>query len=198
MKTAMFGGSFNPVHLGHVKLVKKAMETFSLDKVIIMPTYSTPLKDNSEFADADARYDMCCLAFENIDGAEVSDMEIRREGKSYTYLTLISLKELYPDDELYLIIGADMFMTIDKWMKPDVIFDLANIIVVPRNGGSYDIQSQAEKLREKGCRAFLMDKPVYDVSSTEIREKLRQNEDLSLLLDEKVLEYIKSGNLYGY
>lgn len=193
----MFGGSFNPPHLGHLKLVEKVVNDLSLDRVIIMPTYSTPLKDNSEFADAELRLEMCRLNFENTEKAEVSDLEIKREGKSFTYLTLNSLKESYPDDELFLIVGADMYMTLQNWKNPDEIFKLAKIIVVPRNGGDYDLISQKKLLSERGCVSYLLDKPVYDVSSTEIRNKLRSGDEVGSLIAPKVLEFIKNECLYG-
>ena len=107
---AMFGGSFNPVHNGHVELLERMIFEFHLDKVLVIPTNVTPLKDNSFMAAAEDRLAMCRLAFSHVPAIEVSDMEITREGKSYTVDTLKMLKEKYADAKLHLIVGADAFL----------------------------------------------------------------------------------------
>lgn len=197
MRIALYGGSFNPVHLGHKKLARLVIDEFSLDKLIVMPTYSTPLKDNSDFADSMHRLNMCRIAFSDINEVEVSDMEIQRKGNSYTYLTLCSLKEIYLNDDLFLVVGADMFMTLHEWKNPKEIFSLSKVIVINRNSENINLESQKKKLSEMGCQAIIYDNTVYDVSSTEIRKKLRHGKDVSFLLDSQVYEYIKNNNLYG-
>lgn len=197
MRIALFGGSFNPVHLGHVKLVNDVISEFNIDKVIIMPTYHTPLKDNSEFAISEHRFEMCKLAFANMDNVEVSDIEINRQGNSYTYLTINSLKELYPDDELFMIVGADMFLTLQNWKNPQEIFKNASVIAVPRDCESDELVSHRETLKQMGCNSYIMAHKVMDVSSTQIRDMLKNNEKVYDLLDTKVIEYIKNSHLYG-
>lgn len=197
MRIALFGGSFNPIHLGHLGLVNDVINEFNLDKVIIMPTYHTPLKDNSQFASCEHRFAMCKLAFENIRNVEVSDIEIKRQGNSYTYLTLNSLKELYSDDELFLIVGADMFLTLQNWKNPRDIFNAATVIAVPRECESDKLINHCEILKQMGCNSFVMSHKVMDVSSTQIRERLKNNENVDDLLDSKVIEYIKNFHLYG-
>ena len=197
MKTGIYGGSFNPIHKGHIKLALTVIDELGLDRLIIIPTFSTPLKDNSDFADSAHRLDMCRLALSDYSNIEVSDIEIRREGNSYTYLTVNSIKELYPDDKLYLIVGADMFVTLDKWKYPKKIFRNASVVVVARNGGDYDVESKAEELRHMGCRSVIIPRTVCDISSTEIRNSLKANTDVGEYLDSRVLEYIKQNKLYG-
>lgn len=197
MRIALFGGSFNPVHLGHVKLVNDVINEFKLDKVIIMPTYHTPLKDNSEFANSGDRFAMCKLAFRDIENVEVSDIEIKRQGNSYTYLTLNSLKELYPCDELFIIVGADMFLTLQNWKNPQEIFKSASVIAVPRDCESDELSVHCETLKKFGCNCFIMAHKVMDVSSTQIRTRLKNNETVDDLLDTEVIEYINDCHLYG-
>ncbi len=197
MRIALFGGSFNPVHLGHVKLVSDVINEFKLDKVIIMPTYQTPLKDNSEFADSEHRFEMCRLSFENTDNIQVSDMEIKRKGDSYTYLTLNSLKEIYPNDQLFMIVGEDMFLTLQNWKNPQDIFESASVIVVPRDCERNDISVHCENLKKIGCNCFVMSHKVMEVSSTLIRRRLKNKETVDNLLAPKVIEYIKNCHLYG-
>ena len=126
-RVAMFGGSFNPVHLGHTGIVSRMVEEFDLDKVYVVPTYSTPLKDNTPMLSPNHRIEMCKLAFADMDSVLVSDIEISRQGKSYTVDTLKELKELHPDDELFLIIGADSFLQLRLWYNVASIFDIATI-----------------------------------------------------------------------
>ena len=196
MRIAVFGGSFNPVHIGHLKLVKKVKTEFNIDKVIVVPTYSTPLKDNSNLISGADRFNMCKLAFEGIDFVEVSDFEILHQKESYTYITLEHFKSVYPDDELFFVVGADMFNTIDKWKNPDYIFKSAVIIVVERNGSNADIFQKADELSLIGCKSVILNESVYDISSTEIRGKFSKNEDVSAYLDCKVIDYINNNNLY--
>ena len=115
MKIGMFGGSFNPIHNGHIELAKAMYKELKLDKLLIMPSYIPPHKFVDSAAFPDQRFEMCCLAAKDIDGFEVSNIEIKRQGASYTYLTLKELKAIYPEDELYLLMGADMFMTLQDW-----------------------------------------------------------------------------------
>ncbi len=198
MKLGLFGGSFNPIHLGHYKLVTDVIKEFNLDKVIIMPTWKTPLKDTSNFASADDRFELCKLAFKNLSYVEVSDLEIKRKGNSYTYLTLNSIKEIYPRDELFLIVGADMFLTLEKWKCFEDIFKTASIIAVPRKGMKENLISYSAYLKEKyNCNSYIMTHKVMDVSSTEIRRKINNAEDVSDLVDTRVLNYIKKKHLYG-
>lgn len=198
MKTAMFGGSFDPIHNGHVSLAKAFVETLGLERVLIIPTFYPPHKQKKTTVTSEQRLEMCRLAFEGEELFEVSDIEIRREGKSYTYMTLEELSELYPDDELYLITGADMFMTIDEWKNPEIIFSHAVICGVPRNDDDIsDLREKAKKLSAMGARTEILDPGIMTVSSTEIRRRVSDGESISGLVPPLVEDYIIKNGLYA-
>lgn len=197
MKTAMFGGSFDPIHSGHVSLAHAFTERLGLDRVLIMPTFIPPHKIKKTSVTPEQRLEMCRLAFDGEEGYEVSDIEIRRQGASYTYMTLEELDRLYPDDELYLITGADMFMTIHQWKNPDIIFRLATVCGVPRNDDDIsDLEKQAEYLHTLGAKTEILDAGIMTVSSTEIRERVATGKDISGLVPPAVGEYILVNGLY--
>lgn len=197
MRIAMFGGSFNPVHNGHIQLAEVFVQKLRLDKLIVVPAYVSPFKRSDSSVSPLQRLEMCQLAFENMPCAEVSDIEIQCEGASYTYLTLEKLSEIYPNDKLYLITGADMFLTIHKWKNPEVIFRLAAICGVPRNDDDIAaLEKQAEFLHTLGAETEILDICVMTVSSTQVRESMRNGQDISTLVPPKVESYIRRSKLY--
>lgn len=197
MKTAMFGGSFNPIHIGHIQLAKAFAQTLELDRVLIVPTYIPPHKQRDNSVSAQQKLNMCRLAVKGLDFAEVSDIEIRRKGESYTYLTLKQLREMYKDDEFFLITGADMFMTIHQWKHPEVIFSLATICGIPRNEDDIsDLERQADYLHTLGAKTKILDVNVMAVSSTQIRNNVREGKSISGLVLPEVEKYIEENNLY--
>lgn len=197
MNIAMFGGSFNPIHLGHIKLIKAIVKECDIQKLILVPTGITPHKSNKEMVSDFHRFNMCKLATDDFDFVEVSDIEIKREGKSFTYITINSLKELYPKDNLHLIVGADMFMTLQDWKNPDVIFKNAKIIAIPRDDVDYNkLLVQSEFLNKLGAECYVLKDSVMDVSSSEIRNKIGESIDVSDLLSPEVLKYINDNDLY--
>ena len=198
MKIGILGGTFNPIHNGHIQLAQYCKSELSLDKIFLIPTYTPPHKISKDLADETHRLTMCSLASENLDDFEVCDIEIKRQGKSYTFETLISLKELYPDDEFYLIMGADMFLTLDKWKNPESIFANAVIITIPRNDSDKEeLESYYNAvIKDMGAKAVILPNNVQTVSSTFIRENIGDYNTISDLIDKKVYEYIISNNLY--
>ena len=198
MKIGILGGTFNPIHNGHIELAQYCKNELLLDKIFLIPTYTPPHKISKDLADETHRLTMCSLASENLDDFEVCDIEIKRQGKSYTFETLISLKELYPDDEFYLIMGADMFLTLDKWKNPESIFANAVIITIPRNDSDKEeLESYYNAvIRDMGAKAVILPNNVQTVSSTFIRENIGDYNTISDLIDKKVYEYIISNNLY--
>lgn len=193
----MFGGSFNPIHNGHIEMAKAFYQALSLDRLLLMPSYIAPHKFVDKPVFPDQRYEMCCLASKGIEGFEVSNIEMKRHGASYTYLTLQELHLLYPEDELFLLTGADMFMTIHEWKKPQVIFELATICGVPRNGDDiHKLEQQAAYLQTLGARTELLDASVMTVSSTEIRRRVKAGEDIAGMVAPSVQKYIKEHYLY--
>ena len=195
MKTAIFGGSFNPIHLDHIKLALSCTEEFDMDKIIFVPTYKTPLKDNSETASAADRLNMCKLSIKGLKSFEVSDIEIERRGFSYTSDTIKAFVKDYND--LYIIVGADMFMTLDKWHEFEYVFENATIIAYPRNDFDCEnLKIKYDEYKKYGCKALISKHRVGNISSTLIREKIKNNQDVSAFLDGDVIKYIKKHNLY--
>lgn len=196
MRRAIYGGSFNPIHNDHVKLALQFAEQFELDKVTLIPTNITPLKDNSHIADGRHRYQMCLLATGDHPQLEVSDIELRRKGESYTSDTIAELKQ--DGDTLFLIVGADMYMTLDRWHDYQYIFDNVTILVAPRGEHDYDsLEEKYLEYREKyRCRTHIYHAAIGELSSTMIREGIASGADVSHMIDSRVLDYIQKHDLY--
>ena len=197
MRVAMFGGSFNPVHSGHVRLAEVFVQRLGLAKIIIVPAFVSPFKQSDHTVTPQQRLEMCRLAFEHMPQAEVSDVEMKREGTSYTYMTLEQLAQDYPADELFLITGADMFLSIHTWKNSQTIFRLATICGLPRNDDDVAaLQKQADHLQTLGARTVILDAGVMTVSSTQIRSYLRSGKNIAALVPPQVEQYIKQHKLY--
>lgn len=198
MKIAVFGGSFDPMHNGHIALSQAFAEVLALDKILVIPAYMSPFKQQQKgAATPQQRLTMCRLALEDYPNTEVSDVELQREGPSYTADTLQVLSERYPDSELFLITGADAFMTLQDWKEPQTIFRLATICTVPRNEATADtLRQQAAALQALGAKTVVADIHVMPVSSTEIRRRVRSGEPLTGLVPERVERYIHDNGLY--
>ena len=196
MRRAIYGGSFNPIHNDHVKLALRFAEQFELDRVTLIPTYSTPLKNNSHIIDGEHRFKMCMLAVQDYPVLEVSDIELRRKGESYTSDTIAEL--LNDDDSLYLIVGADMYMTLDQWHEFRYIFDHVTILVAPRGEEDYDaLEEKYLDYKEKyDCRTLIAHEKIGELSSTMIREGIASGADVSAMVDPRVLDYIQKHDLY--
>lgn len=196
-KIAMFGGSFNPIHNGHIKLAERCIDEAGLDEVIVVPTFTTPIKDNRNMISAEHRYNMCKLACKNHFDLVVSDIEIKRGGNSYTFDTLSELQTIYSNDSLFLIVGADMFLTLQKWKNPESIFKIATIIACPRDENDYGIlKKHSNLLKNLGAKTIILQNSVMVLSSSIIRDKIKHNENVSDFISSDVLEYIKINNLY--
>ena len=197
MKTGIFGGSFDPIHNGHIQLAEAFVRELSLDRLFIIPTYIPPHKQREGMAEPRQRLEMCRLAFENSDVIEISDIEIKRKGASYTYLTLRELRDENKNNELFLLTGADMFMTIQDWKHPEVIFESAVICAIPRNDDNIEVlKKQGEYLDTLGARTIISDTCVAPVSSTQIRTLVSERRSISKFVPRKVEEYIFNNGLY--
>lgn len=198
MKTGVFGGTFNPVHKGHIMLAEYCMDSVGLDRIIMIPTAVPPHKISNNLASENDRLNMCKLACRGKENFFVSDIEIKRQGKSYTYETLTQLKEIYPDDHLYTIMGADMFLTLDRWKNPEIIFEKSSIITIPRDEeNKLELENFYNKvLKAMGASSVILPNPVMSVSSTFIRENLDNFNLISDMLDKGVYDYIIKNNLY--
>ncbi|WP_418546196.1 nicotinate-nucleotide adenylyltransferase [Ruminococcus bromii] len=198
MKTGVFGGTFNPVHKGHIMLAEYCMDSVGLDRIIMIPTAVPPHKISNNLASENDRLNMCKLACRGKENFFVSDIEIKRQGKSYTYETLTQLKEIYPDDHLYTIMGADMFLTLNRWKNPEIIFEKSSIITIPRDEeNKLELENFYNKvLKAMGASSVILPNPVMSVSSTFIRENLDNFNLISNMLDKGVYDYIIKNNLY--
>lgn len=196
-KIAIFGGTFNPIHNGHVHLGKEFAKILNADKVLVIPTSVPPHKRARNLASASDRLAMCRLAVEGNSLFEVSDLEIRRGGPSYTADTLRGLKILYPDSELFLITGEDMFVTLDKWYEPEIIFSLATVCAAPRSGkGSSALLKCSERLKSEGARTRIENIEYLPISSTLIRRAVKEGQSISAFVPAAVERYIHVHHLY--
>lgn len=183
MRIGVYGGTFNPIHTGHIRLALCYLEALSLDKILVIPANLPPHKQARQLLPGEARLELCRLACEGDSRLEVSDLELRREGSSYTVDTLRVLKEQYPDAELFLIVGSDMFLTMETWRKSGEIFRLCHICTGARREGELPILHEKEQMLQKlGADCVVLDLPVFDISSTEIRRAV------ALGADQRVLE----------
>lgn len=202
MNIGIYGGTFDPPHIGHVTAARAAMEVLGLDKLVLIPDAQPPHKALPEGGAAPRqRYDMAVLATAALGKrAEVSDMELRRSGVSYTADTLAALREQYPDDTLYLLMGSDMFLSLHNWRRPEAIMALAHIAPFSREAEDESTAFAAQSARlegEFGAQVTVVPNPqVVELSSTEVRTALAQGggEDL---LPPPVWGYIRREHLYG-
>jgi len=192
------GGTFNPPHMGHINAARAAMDELSLDRLIFIPTGTPPHKEMAEMsATTKQRLEMTYLAAKTL-GAEVSDIEIRREGKSFTVYTLRELHSKYPDDELWLIMGTDMFLSLETWFCFEEIFSLASVAAVAREDDDKKrLLAHSEQLKRKyGAKTRVLEAAALTVSSTELRPGNNRKE-LRDFLPPEVYDYIIRKNLYG-
>lgn len=194
MKTGIFGGAFNPVHNGHLALAEQYKKALSLDRIIFIPTANPPHKSSDGLIDGKHRINMLelCVGENEL----VSDIEFMRDGKSYTYLTICKLKEMYPDDEFYLIVGADQFFYFEKWYEFEEILSACTVVTAAREKNQYDemldFKNEHPKLKDVVVSEF----DVIDISSSQIRDMIKNGEDVSCYIPESVNRYIKEHRLY--
>ncbi len=199
MRIGIFGGTFDPPHAGHKKYADEVRNKLSLNNLIVIPTAAPPHKQKKTSTTAEDRLNMLGLLFEKDSGVLVSDMEITRGGRSYTFETVTLLREQYPDDELIFILGSDMLLSFHTWKNPDVILEKVKICAVTRDGEISEkmLGEYAEKhFPGKKERFIICDFEPIEVSSTEIREKVKNGLSVEGLVDAQVMEYIKEKELY--
>jgi len=187
MKIGILGGTFNPIHIGHLILAEEVREKLKLDKVIFVPTYLPPHKDNSDIAPAHARLAMIKLAIKGNRYFLASDIEIKRDGRSYTIDTLKEFEKAYPQDELYFIIGSDLLKYLDDWKDLQEIIKMVRFIVATRPG--YPLEKIPSHISTIPIRAV-------DISGFEIRKAIKEDKSFRYLVSEAVLKYINKKKLY--
>lgn len=202
MKIGIYGGTFDPIHRGHLAAAKAAVEQLGLDQILLIPANVPPHKQlPRESAAAQDRYEMTVLGTAELKGkAQVLDLELQRNGKSYTSDTLRVLKEQYPEDELWLLLGTDMFLSLDRWHEPEVIMSLASIGAFSRTeaGEREAFEQQKQKLENIfAAHVVTMTIPdVVEISSTQVRRELAAGKGQDLVTD-AVYGYILRRGLYG-
>ena len=195
MRIGIYGGAFNPVHRGHIKLAEEIKEKAHLDKIIIMPSGLSPHKSSGQLIDSEHRLEMCRLAFDK-EYFEVSDLEIRREGKSYTVDTVTELKSVYPNDELYLVMGSDMLLSFHKWYRYEDILSAVTLCATTRQGdiSTAELRRYSENVLKK--EVIIIDFEPFECSSTQVRDAILEGADASSLVGERVMAYISEKALY--
>ena len=211
MTLGVLGGTFDPIHNGHIAAAATARQSLELDSIVLVPSRVPPHRDDPVGASAEQRYDMATLAAAERPGWSASRIEIDREGASYTFDTLAELRTnlsipLKPDStasstQIFFILGADAFAEIATWSRfPDVL-DLANFVVVSRPGITLDslrerVPSAFDRESSAKTRVILVEAATPDVSSTDIRRRIRAGESLSGLVPDTVADYIRAHRLY--
>ena len=217
MRLGIFGGTFNPVHSGHLRTAEEARYKLRLDKVIFVPAGNPPLKERDAVA-ASHRYAMATLAAASNKDFIVSDLEAVKRGKSYTVDTLQMLRKRYPGDELFFILGSDAFLDMPKWREPEKLTGMTDFIIVARPGFSFDaiegspyivsVKSHEGASNQPGVcdyacyslvsgrSAFLVPVTQMDISSSGIRRLVEEEKSIKYLLPASVERYIKKNKLY--
>ena len=189
-RIGIFGGTFNPPHIGHTRLAEHFVNELKLDRLLVIPTFQPPHKDSNNLASGEDRVNMCMLAFPD---AVISTIELNRGGKSYTYDTLCELKEQYPGDELFFIVGSDMLLSFNRWYKYNEILDMITLCAADRVDDGKELE-MPEFLMDK--RVVITTLPAFELSSTQIRECIKNGESTRGMLDEAVRFYIDEKGLY--
>lgn len=216
MKIGIFGGTFNPIHYGHLRAAEEVRERFDLTKIIFIPSKNPPLK-TQDLLDSVHRYKMTELALSGNSFFEISDIEFKRQGKSYSVQTLEELRSIFHGTTLYFILGIDAFLEIPTWWQPEKLISLVDFIVISRPSFKFvDLLSspyigasknELERLDKaelelhttalKGNRAMMAFRiPLIDISATEIRRRVMEGKSIKYLLPESVESYIISNKLY--
>ena len=215
MKICLFGGTFDPIHKGHIHIAKNALSEFKLDKVIFVPTGNSYMK--KDVSPAIHRLNMLKIALKDFPEFEISDIEIKREGYTYTRDTIKEIKEIYPDAEIYFLIGTDTLFMIEKWVEPEYLFN--NLIFIVADRKDKNSKEKAKELKDKfNADIRFSNCDFYDISSSDIRSKIRElgysefafemkkaseckedKENVSFsygYVIESVFDYIKDNHLY--
>lgn len=195
MRTGIMGGTFNPVHNAHLLIAEMAREEFKLDRIIFMTGGNPPHKSSD--VSAVRRFNMTRIAIEGNEHFIDDDFEITRSEKSYTVHTLEYLTEKYPEDELFFIIGEDSLEDLPTWYEPCRILEMCSLLVFPRRSHE-TLKGTLKIMTEKfGGKILPISAPLIEISSTDIRNRIRDTKSVRYMLPDKVLDYIKKHNLYG-
>ncbi len=197
MKKGIMGGTFDPLHNGHMHIAYEALEKLNLDKIVFIPTGNPPHKNNN-ITDAAIRYKVVEKAIKDERCFEINEYEVLKDGLSFTYETLEYLNETEPDTKWYFICGVDCLMELASWKNVSTILELCNLVVFIRPGyNDAEILNQKEKVeKEFNKKIILLDLPQMDISSSYIRERIEEGKNISYLVPYSVNKDIKNLNLY--
>lgn len=213
-RLGIFGGTFNPIHYGHLRAAEEVRYMMGLEKIIFIPSGNPPLK-TSGLAPAQGRYEMARQAIDKNPFFGISDIECKRTGKSYTVETMLTFREIYKDEEFYLILGIDSFLEMPSWHQPEKIMEFANFIVISRPGYSFSslyhniaadeetlsgLDAHTIRMHEATLRGSkkisLLNVTPIDISATGIRKMVKDGKSIKYLLPETAESFIISNKLY--
>lgn len=198
-KIGIMGGTFDPIHNGHLLLGKQAYEEYGLDQVWYMPSGQPPHKKNHKVTDADIRCDMVKMAIDGFPWCNFTDFEVKRNGDIYTAHTFVLLKQEYPQHSFYFIVGADSLYEIETWYHPEQVMELAVLLVAGREyeEASCTIDEQIAYLKQKyKARILRLHCIRVDISSAEIRQMAKKQEPIGAWVPKEIEEYILTHGLY--
>ncbi len=194
-KLGIMGGTFNPIHQGHLVAAEFICDEFKLNEVLFVPSGKPPHKDNNKIASPEHRWMMTVLATASNEHFSVSSLEIDRVGESYTRDTILQLKKIYPQKtQCYFITGADAIAEISSWHRTEDLSRITKFIAASRPGYELDMKSIDSRFQQ--C-TYLIEIPALTISSTEIRKRIREGKTIKYLLPEPVEKYIFKNKLYG-
>lgn len=199
MKIGIYGGSFDPIHLGHIGLAKQAKKELQLDKVLFIPAKYQPFKLYREVTSDEHRVNMLKLAVEDIEGFEISYSELNKEEISYTFNTVVHIKELYSEDtELFFLLGTDSFLSIEHWYKAKQLLKQCHFAIAIRPGDDgKELQNCINRVKAAhNTHVVLLHNEQLDISSTDIRNRVKNFESIGHLVPCSVERYILEHDLY--
>lgn len=213
-RIGLLGGTFNPIHQGHLRAAEEIQQRFSLSEVLFVPSYIPPHKVTAEVASPEDRFAMVRLAVASHPGFIASPLEIEARERSYSIITLNKVKTIYRDARIYFILGIDAFLEIETWKSYQAVLEQCHFIVINRPGYRLELakaalpERYAEKILDLGAaeevgealmgsfRIFLVSIRALDISSTAIRRRIKQGQSIKGFVPEAVEEYIKKNNIY--
>lgn len=198
MKKAIFGGTFDPIHIGHIHIAYEALYSLKLDKILFMPAGNPPNKLNKQITDSKIRYDLVNRAIEGESNFEISDYEINKKENSYTYETIELFSKLQSNTEWYFLIGADSLIDLDNWKNVDRILNSCRLVVYNRSG--FALKKILEQKKYLECKynnkIIFLDMPIIDISSTGIRKSIKEGRNINYLLPRGVGKIVEKLKLY--
>ena len=194
-KIGILGGTFDPIHVGHIELARTALREYKLDEVHVM-TGGMPPHKRGKITDATVRHEMVKLALSGEEKIVPYDYEVSKTDYSYTAKTLTELKKIHPDWEIYFIIGEDSLFDLPKWYKPEIVVKNCILLVYPRDNNSDFKELIAERKEQYRADIRPITAPIVDISSTDIRNRVKRGENIEKLVPDAVVTFIKEKGLY--